>query len=270
MVNRNRQVEKKYEDYKRSQEARIYNHPGPDARSVLVGKLQALRTSSHEHSERLARVIADLGSLPSHHLSDVVAYNEHNHLAEDVLEEERRRVAIVEVEKRLGEQHNCVDQKLVELQARLEELAKEKEAREIDRNLFPPVNPHKAAMEKAMVVHAANIQRVAAIEVRICLGSSALVVYSLDLVLLQASVQTITSAESIPHKDGPIETLEKSLPTMDGQAPQLQEFAEDIAKLIQQVPVIRGEIEAIKVRNEERKAAEKMVRTICRPWSISC
>jgi len=83
-------------------------------------------------------------------------------------------------------------------------------------------------------------------------------------------VQTITSAESTPHKDGPIETLEKSLPTMDGQAPQLQEFAEGIAKLIQQVPVIRGEIEAIKARNEERKTAEKVVRIIYRLWSISC
>jgi len=82
-------------------------------------------------------------------------------------------------------------------------------------------------------------------------------------------VQTITSAESIPHKDGPIEILEKSLPTMDGQALQLQEFAEGIAKLIRQVPIVRGEIEAIKTSNEERKAAEKAVRTICCLRSIS-
>jgi hypothetical protein len=75
-------------------------------------------------------------------------------------------------------------------------------------------------------------------------------------------VQTITSAESIPYKDGPIETLGKSLPTMGDQALQLQEFAEGIAKLIQQVPVVRGEIEAIKASNEERKAAENAVRTI--------
>ena len=54
---------------------------------------------------------------------------------------------------------------------------------------------------------------------------------------------------------------------MDGQAPQLQGFAEGIAKLIQQVPVVRGEIDAIKAENEERKAAEKKVSAICFPWS---
>jgi len=175
MVDRSRQADKRYEDYKKSQEARIYNHPGPDARLVLVGKLQALRASSYERNERLARIIADLGSLPSHHLSDVIAYNEHNHLTEDVLAEERR-VAIVEVEQRLEKQHDCADQKLVELQVRIDELAKEREAREIVRNLPPPVNPHKIAVENSVVVHAANIQRVAAVEVRICLGSSVLVV----------------------------------------------------------------------------------------------
>lgn len=92
--------------------------------------------------------------------------------------------------------------------------------------------------------------------------------FLLNLVLLQVSIQTITSAESIPHKDGPIEALEKLLPTMDGQAPELQEFAESIAKLIQQVPVIRGEIDVIKASNEEHKAAEKAVSTIC--CFVSC
>ena len=48
---------------------------------------------------------------------------------------------------------------------------------------------------------------------------------------------------------------------MDGQAFQLQEFAEGIAKLIQQVPVVRAEIEAIKASNEEHKTVEKAVRT---------
>jgi hypothetical protein len=177
MVNRSRTVEKRYEDYKRSQEARIYNHPGPDARFVLVEKLQTLRASSHEHNERLARVIADLGSLPSHHLSDVVAYNEHNHTAEETLAEETRKAALAEVEERLDEQHNCVDWKLVELSTRLDELAKEKEAREIVRSLPPPTNPHKVATEKTMIVHEANVQRVTALEVRNCLGSFVLVVY---------------------------------------------------------------------------------------------
>lgn len=50
---------------------------------------------------------------------------------------------------------------------------------------------------------------------------------------------------------------------MDDQAPQLQGFAEGIAKLIQQVPVVRREIDAIKASNEERKAAEKEVSSIC-------
>lgn len=177
MVNRSRKVEKRYEDYKKSQEARIYNHPGPDARLVLVDKLQALRASSHEHSERLTRVMADLGSLPSHHLSDVIAYNEHNHLTEDTLAEETRRAVISEMEKGLNEQHDCVDRTLVEIHARLGELARERGAREILRNLPPPVNPHKLAVEEAMTIHEANIQRVAAVEVRICLGLSVLVVH---------------------------------------------------------------------------------------------
>ena len=262
-------MEKRYEDYKKSQEARIYNHPGPDARLVLVDKLQALRTSSHEQNENLARIVADLGSLPSHDLSDVVTYNEHNHLTEVALAEEASKAAITEVEERLKEQRDCVDRRVVELQARIDELAKEKEARELVRSLPPPVNPHKVAVEEAVIVHEANVQRVAAVEVRICLNSSVLCIL-LNPVPLQASVEMITSAESIPHKDGPIETLEKSLPTMDGQALQLQEFAEGIAKLIQQVPVVRGEIEAIKASNEKRKAAEKAVRTICHLWSISC
>lgn len=170
MVDRSSRAEKRYEDYKKSQEARIYSHPGPDARNKLVEKLQALRASSHEQSERLARIVADLGSLPSCFLSDVVAYNEHNHLTEDVLAEGKRKAAIDEVEKRLNEQHDCVDQKLLDLRARLDELAKEKETRETARNLPPLVDPHEVAVEEAVIVHQANIQRVATVEVCIRLG----------------------------------------------------------------------------------------------------
>lgn len=177
MVNHSRSAEKKYEDYKRLQEARMYNHPGPDARIVLVDRLQTLRASSHEQSERLARVVADLGSLPSHYVSDVVAYNEHNHLTEDALAEERRKVAIEELEKKLNEQHNCVDRKLVELQARLNELAKEKEEREVICNRPPSVDPREMAVEEATVAHKANVQRVAAVEVCIRLSSPVLVVH---------------------------------------------------------------------------------------------
>lgn len=175
MVDRSRISEKRYEDYKKLQEARRYNHPGPDARAVLVEKLQAIRASSYEQSERLARVISDLGSLPSHYVSDVVAYNEHNHLAEDALAEERRKAAIEELEKRLAEQHDCVDRKLLGLQVRLNDLAKEKEAREILLNLPPPVDPREVAVEEAAVAHKANVQRVAAVEVRIRLSSPILV-----------------------------------------------------------------------------------------------
>ena len=261
MVDRCRSAEKRYEDHKKVQEAQRYHHPGPDARTVLVDTLRAIRASSHEQSERLARVMTDLGSLPSHYLSDVVAYNEHNHLAEDALAEERRKAAIEDLEKRLNEQHDCVDRKLLELQARLNDLVKEKEAREIIQNLPPPVDPREAAVEEAGVAHKATVQRVTDVEVCIRLSSPALVVHLLNRVRLQDSLQTITSAESIPHKDGPIATLEKSLPTADSHALQLQEFAEGIAKLINQIPVVRGEIEAIKADNEERKGAEKAVST---------
>jgi len=177
MVDRSKRAEKRYEDYKRSQEARIYNHPGPDARRTLMDKLQTLRMSSHERSEVMARIMTDLGSLPSHYLSDVVAYNEHNHLTEDTLAEEKRKAAIKEVEERLNEQHDCADRKLLELRTRLDGLAKEKEAREIVRSLPPPVDPNQMAMEEAVVVHGANAQRVTAVEVRIRLGSSVLAVH---------------------------------------------------------------------------------------------
>ena len=177
MVNRSRMVEKRYEDYKKSQEARIYNYPGPDARLVLVDKLLALRTSSYEQNEHLTRIITDLGSLPSHHLSDVVAYNESNHVTEDALAEEKRKAAMAEVDRKLTERHECADRNLVELQARLDELAKEREAREIVHNLPPPIKPHKVAVEAAAVVHEANVQRVATVEVRTCVDSSVSVVY---------------------------------------------------------------------------------------------
>ncbi|KAF9645302.1 hypothetical protein BDM02DRAFT_598699 [Thelephora ganbajun] len=237
-VDRSRKAEKRYEDYKKSQEARIYNYPSHDARQVLMAKLQTLRMSSHEESECLTRVIADLGALPSCHLSDVVAYNEHNHLTDETLAEEKRKAAIDEMEKRMNERHDHVDQNLLTLQARLEELTKEKQARKILRDFPPPVDPNEMAVDEATIVHQANVQRVVAVE---------------------ASVQTITSAESIPHRDGPIQTLEESLPTTDSQATQLQEFAIGLAKLIKQVPVVRGEIDVIKAENVQRKEAEKAV-----------
>lgn len=264
-MDRSRKAEKRYEDYKKSQEARIYNHPGYDARLVLVDKLQVLRTTSHEESERLKRIVADLGSLPSHHLSDVVAYNEHNHLTEEAMAEDKRKAAIDEVLKRWDEKHEHVDRNLVALQAQLEKLAEEKRARETIRDLPPPVDPSKIAAEEARTAHQANVQRVAAVEVRICLRPTVLTVHLLNhFFLLQASVQTITLAESTPHRDGPIQTLEESLPTVDDQVLQLQGFAEGIAKLIQQVPAVRGEIAAIKAGNEECRWAEKEVSTTFR------
>ena len=83
-------------------------------------------------------------------------------------------------------------------------------------------------------------------------------------------MQTITSAELAPHRDGPIQTLEESLPVMDGQALQLREFAEGIADLIKQVPVVRGAITAIRAGNEERKVAEQAVRTVLSWGLVSC
>lgn len=78
----------------------------------------------------------------------------------------------------------------------------------------------------------------------------------------------MTSAEEIPHKDGPILVLEESFPTQDCQSLQLQEFAESIARLIHQVPLVRKEIGCIKVENEQRREAEKAVSTACL-WMLS-
>lgn len=94
-------AEKRYEGYKKSQEARIYSHPGPDVRNRLVEKLQVLRVPSHEQNKRPAHITVDLGSPPPYFLSGIVAYNEHNHLTEDVLAEGKRKVAIDEVGKEI-------------------------------------------------------------------------------------------------------------------------------------------------------------------------
>ena len=169
-VNRSRKADKRYEDYKKSQEARVYNHPGHDARLVLMNKLQNLRMTSHDESVHLTRILADLQSLPSQHLSDVVAYNEHNHLTEEALAEEKRKAAIDELERNLNAKHDGVDHNLIALQARLEELTKEKRTREILRSLPPPADPNEIAVEEAATAHHANVQRVAAVKVRICLS----------------------------------------------------------------------------------------------------
>jgi hypothetical protein len=47
-------------------------------------------------------------------------------------------------------------------------------------------------------------------------------------------------------------------------------FAESIAKLIYQVPVIRQEIASITTGNEQRKEEEKVVSTGFCEWPISC
>lgn len=165
-IDRSRKAEKRYEDYKRSQEARIYNHPGHDVRQILTDRRQTLYAEFHEENKRLKRIITDLENLPSHHLSDVVAYNEHNHVSEETLAQESRMAAIIEGEKRLNERHDHVDRTLTTLQAQLEELTKEKQAREIIRDLPPPVDPNEMAVEEAVTAHQANTQRLIAVEVR--------------------------------------------------------------------------------------------------------
>ena len=172
-----RKAEKKYEDYKKSQEARMYNHPGHDARLVLVGKLQALRAASNEENERLARIVADLESLPSRNLRDVVAYNEHNHLTKEAEAEEKRKADVEEVVKRWNEKHELVDRNLLVIQTRLDELAKERRTREAHRDLPPPEDQDKMAVEEAETAHRANMERVAVVEVCIYLGSSTLAVH---------------------------------------------------------------------------------------------
>ena len=166
-ADRKEKADKRYEDYKKSQEARMYNHPGNDARQVLMNKLLALRTTSNKQNEHLERITADLESLPSHNLSEVIAYNEHNHLTEA---EEKRKAAIDEVVRKWDEKHDLVDQNLLTLQARLEELEQEKKARETFRDLPTPVDHDRMAIEGAETVHQANIQRAAVVEVRIRLS----------------------------------------------------------------------------------------------------
>jgi len=167
-----RKAEKRYEDYKKSQEARMYNHPGHDARLVLVGKLQALRAASNEANERRARITADLGSLPSRSMFDVVAYNEHNHPTTEAEAEENRKMAVEDIVKRWNEKHDLVDRNLLALQARLDELAQEKQAREILRDLPPPETRDEMAVEEAENMHRTNVERVALVEVRIRPSSS--------------------------------------------------------------------------------------------------
>ena len=169
-ADRSRRAEKRYEDYKRSQEARMYNHPGHDARLVLVGKLQALRTASNEEGERLARIVVDLESLPSRNLSDVVAYNEHNHLTKEAEGEEKRKAAVEEMVKRWNEKHELVDRNLLVIQARIDELAKERQTRETHRDLPPPEDRNKMAVEEVETAHRANMERFAFVEVRDCFG----------------------------------------------------------------------------------------------------
>lgn len=165
-MDRCKKAEKGYEDYKKFQEARIHDHPGHDPWQVGVGKLQALRETSHQENEHLTRILADLGSLPSHRLSDVVGYNEHNHLADKALAEERRRAAIAEVEARLKERHDHVDRSIIALKARLEGLINERQAREAHRDTSPPVDPDEMVVEEAIGLRDANVQRVVAVEVR--------------------------------------------------------------------------------------------------------
>lgn len=134
---------------------------------MLVERLQTLRGTSHEANERLARVLTDLGSLPSHHLSDVVGYNEHNHLTEESLAEDRRRTTVTEMESRLKEGHDHLDQTILTLTDRLDKLRKERQAREVIRDLSPVVDPNEMAVEEVTATYKANVQRVVAVEVRL-------------------------------------------------------------------------------------------------------
>lgn len=115
----------------------------------------------------MKRILADLRTLQSPCLSDIVAYNEHNHLTEETLAAEKRRAIIVEAENKLKERHDHIDRNLTNLQAKLAELTKEKQAREVQRNLPPPpLDPNEMAVEEATTAHQANVQRVIAVEVR--------------------------------------------------------------------------------------------------------
>ena len=164
-ADRSAKAEQKLEDYRKTQEARIYNYPGYDTREVLQKKFQKLRRASCQEKDRLTVIINDMGTLPSHRLSDVVSYNEHNHVTKETLLQEKRTAAIVEGDQRLNETHDNLDQNLMVLQARLEELTKEKRAIEILRDLPPPVDPTQIAVDEEVAAHQANVQRVITVEV---------------------------------------------------------------------------------------------------------
>ena len=149
---------------------------------------------------------------------------------------EKRKAVIDEVEKGLNAKGDQADRKTIALQGQLEELRKETQAGEILRDLPPLMDTNEVAVEEAVAVHQANVQRVTAVEVRIFCHQSYRRTSLNPLVLPQASLESITSAESIPHRDGPIQILEKSLPNMDSRTAQLQEFAEGIARLINKFP----------------------------------
>ena len=77
----------------------------------------------------------------------------------------------------------------------------------------------------------------------------------------QDALQTITNAEETPHKDGPTQVIEESLPATDSHAVQIQEFAESIAKLIQKAGAVKQDIDTIKAENGKHQEAEKEVST---------
>ena len=83
--------------------------------------------------------------------------------------------------KRWNEKHDLVDRNLLILRGRLDELAREKQAREAVRDLPDPVDHNKMAVEEAGTMHQANVQRVAAVEVHTCLGPSVLAAYFAEL-----------------------------------------------------------------------------------------
>jgi hypothetical protein len=88
-------------------------------------------------------------------------------LTGETLAGEKRRAAILEAENKLKEKHDHLDRNLIALQAKLEDLMKEKQAREVNCGLRPPpADPIEIAVEEAVAVHQSNVQRVVAVEVR--------------------------------------------------------------------------------------------------------
>ena len=73
--------------------------------------------------------------------------------------------------------------------------------------------------------------------------------------------------EQAPHRD---QTLERLLTTSNCESVKIQDFAERIAGLIGQVPLVRVQADTVRAWNEEHKGTEEVVSTCSRGRFALC